>query len=110
MKKDEENTNLPTFEQLPAMVADLSRKLDAFLERPQENEPATPMGVINCADFLTSIEGRKVTVGAVYNRVHKGILPFRKNGARLYFLREDILNAITNGKKHHLTITAKQLS
>ena len=75
MKKDEENTKLPTFEQLPAMVADLSRKLDAFLERPQENEPATPMGVINCADFLTSIEGRKVTVGAVYNRVHKGILP-----------------------------------
>lgn len=109
MKKDEEKTILPTFEQLPALVAELTRKFDAFLERPEEAEAATPMGVIICADFLTSIEGRKVTVGAVYNRVHKGMLPYRKRGARLYFLREDILEAITKAKTHHLTITAKQL-
>ncbi len=110
MNKDKQMSIMPTFEELPALVAELSRKFDAFLERPEEAEAATPMGVIICADFLTSIEGRKVTVGAVYNRVHKGMLPYRKNGARLYFLREDILDAITNGKKHHLTITAKQLS
>ena len=110
MNKDKQMSIMPTFEELPALVAELSRKFDAFLERPEEAEAATPMGVIICADFLTSIEGRKVSVGAVYNSVHKGMLPYRKNGARLYFLREDILDAITNGKKHHLTITAKQLS
>ena len=101
---------LPTFEQLPPMVAELSRKFDAFLERPEEVEAATPMGVSICAEFLTSIEGRKVTTGAVYNRVHKGMLPFRKNGARLYFLREDILDSIMKAKKHQLTITEKHYS
>jgi hypothetical protein len=110
MNKDNEKFTGPTFEQLPAMVAELSRKFDAFLERPEEAEAATPMGVSICAEFLTGIEGRKVTNGAVYNRVHKGMLPYRKSGARLYFLREDILDFIRKAKKHHLIITAKQLS
>ncbi len=100
---------VPSFDQLPAMVAELSRKFDAFLDRPEEAETATPMGVTNCAEFLTSIEGRKVTAGAVYNRVHKGMLPYRKKGAHLYFLREDILEYITKEKIHHMSLTLKEL-
>ena len=101
MNKDIEKTIEPTFEQLPAMVAELSRKFDAFLQRPEKVEvaAAAPMGVAPCAAFLSDIEGREVTVGAVYNRVHKGRLPYRKNGARLYFLREDILEFIRTPKK-----------
>ena len=68
MNKDNENFTGPTFEQLPAMLAELSRKFDAFVKRPEETEAATPMGVTICAEFLTAIEGRKVTNGAVYNR------------------------------------------
>ncbi len=110
MNKDSENSTGPTFEQLPAMLAELSRKFDAFVQRPEEAEAATPMGVTICAEFLSAIEGRKVTNGAVYNRVHKGMLPYRKIGAHLFFVREEILDYIHKAKKHHLIITAKQLS
>ena len=36
MNKDSENSTGPTFEQLPAMLAELSRKFDAFVKRPEE--------------------------------------------------------------------------
>ncbi|NMW17992.1 MAG: hypothetical protein HKK66_02985 [Chlorobiaceae bacterium] len=110
MNKDKQLSTSPTFEDLPAMVAELSRKFDAFLERPEVAEAAQPMGVTPCAEFLTTLEGRRVTNGAVYNRVHKGMLPYRKIGARLFFIPEEILDSIRKEKKHHLTITAKQLS
>ncbi len=104
MNKENRNTATPTFEALPAMVAELSRKFDDFVQGQEKREKPkdslqTPMGIRPCAEFLTEIEGKTVTVGAVYNRVNKGRLPYRKNGAKLYFLRDEILKAMQAPKK-----------
>ncbi|MEI8186967.1 MAG: helix-turn-helix domain-containing protein [Chlorobiaceae bacterium] len=103
MNNNSEITTPPTFEQLPAMVAELLRKVDEFLNRTEKaKDIISPMGIALCADFLSSIEGRKVSTGAVYNRVHNGSIPYRKIGAHLFFYREDILAFINNAKIHQM--------
>jgi hypothetical protein len=103
MKNETENTQqVPTFEQVPAMLAELTRKFDMYVTSGKDQiQPVTetlPMGVTLCAEFLSEIEGKEVTTGAVYNRVAKGLIPFRKNGARLLFLKEEILAAMLSRK------------
>ena len=101
MKNNVENP-APTFDQVPAMLADLSRKFDLYVsghDRPARTDAdSLPMGVTLCAEFLSEIEGKEVTTGAVYNRVAKGLIPFHKNGARLLFLKEEILAAMLSMK------------
>lgn len=91
----------PTFDQVPTMLADLSRKFDEFLSMRQDvvTGDSLPMGITRCADFLTKIEGKKVTVSAVYNRVAKGRLPYHKNGAKLFFVPGEVLASLSQPKK-----------
>ncbi len=96
-----ETASTPTFDQVPTMLADLSRKFDEFLSMRQDvvTGDSLPMGINRCADFLTQVEGKRVTVSAVYNRVAKGRLPYHKNGAKLFFLQGEVLESLTKPKK-----------
>lgn len=40
-----------------------------------------------------------LSVGTIYNKTHKGEIPFKKRGNRLYFIPQDILNWIDEGAK-----------
>ena len=108
MKNETENTQqVPTFEQVPAMLAELTRKFDLYVISGKDQiqpviQPVTeslPMGVTLCAEFLSEIEGKEVTVGAVYNRVAKGLIPYRKHGARLLFLKDEVLASMIKKDK-----------
>ncbi len=101
-------TNIPTFDQLPAMVADLTSKLDELLKRPSISEPDDSvdiMGSNKCAAFLSELEGKPISIFAVYNRMHRGKLPYQKNGAKLYFSRSAILTYLADSQKYRPRIS-----
>ncbi len=102
-KKDKGIT--PTFDQLPSLVASLSSKVDRLVKQLGEKHAvqtavqSEPMRIDVCAEYLTMLEGRTVTRTAVYSRVHKGRIPYSKNGSTLYFLREDITEFLKHPKR-----------
>ena len=39
----------------------------------------------------------RLSKGTIYNKTHKGVIPFRKRGNRLYFIPQDIQTWIEEG-------------
>ncbi len=96
--ENKEKDFMPTFDQLPGLVAGLAMQIGLLVKQLAEKPvvQSEPMGIELCAEYLSLIEGKEVTKAAVYNRVHRGRLPYCKNGATLYFLREDISAHLMN--------------
>ena len=96
--ENKEKDFIPTFDQLPGLVAGLAMQIGLLVKQLGEKPvvQSEPMGIELCAEYLSLIEGKEVTKAAVYNRVHRGRLPYRKNGATLYFWREDISAHLMN--------------
>ena len=95
---------IPSLEALPAMFAELARRFDDYLQSQEQKENPDhtlkmPMGTVECAEFLTEIEGRTITADIVYSRIYRRRLPYHKNGATLFFLRDEILKAMTAPRK-----------
>ena len=38
-----------------------------------------------------------LAIGTIYNRTHRGLIPHKKRGNRLYFIPQEILNWIDEG-------------
>ena len=53
------------------------------------------MSVRQCADYLSKLEGKPVSVGGVYNRIAARSIPHYKKGSRLWFTRSDVRAAYT---------------
>jgi excisionase family DNA binding protein len=89
-----------TFETLPKAVAQLHVKLEHIerLLEQQSHQPSAPdpdnlLTVKETADFL------RLSVPTIYNLIYKGELPNLKRAKRCYFLKEDLLNYVKQGKR-----------
>lgn len=96
----------PSFEEIPAVLATILQKLDHLvsLNNAAPLEPEKPMRINECADFLTQLEGKPVAPHAIYSRVNRGTLPYRRSGGTLYFYRKEILEAIDRMSEPSLII------
>jgi excisionase family DNA binding protein len=89
-----------THDNLPKAVAQLHVKLEHIerLLEQQSHQPSAPdpdklLTVAETADFL------RLSVPTVYGLIHKKQLPMMKRAKRCYFLKEDLLNYIKQGKR-----------
>lgn len=90
---------VPSFDQLPLVVADIRDKVDAILIKlcNAENGLSHPvrkkMSVQECAAFLGK------AVATIYSMTSEGLIPHYKVGNRLYFYEDEMEDFIaTNGK------------
>lgn len=84
-----------TFNDLPAEVALLHNKLDVALSLLSQIKPQPTK------KRLTIDEASEVTGYAkqtLYDKVSKGVIPYRKLGGKVYFDSEELENWIENGK------------
>lgn len=95
-----------TFDQLPAYITDLGRKVDAMLAamKPvttQLETPETPISIQE-ASLVTGY-----TVATIYAKACKRKIPVYKKGNKLFFYKSELLKWINAGKvKSDLEINA----
>lgn len=93
----------PTLEQVPVLLLTLTEKFEQFIQDQQRKSQETPLenpiGITDCALFLTEIENKRVSVGAVYCRIQKKTIPFHKNGGKAYFYKSEILEYLRKPRK-----------
>jgi excisionase family DNA binding protein len=76
-----------TFDQLPAMVAELSTKLDIIEKKLSEPPTPTiepPIEVPEAAEYLLQ------NIQTTYRQLSKGELPAHKKGNRWYFFKSEL--------------------
>jgi hypothetical protein len=93
-----------TFEQLPQAVTQLFNKLEnieqLLLNRSKESEPKDQW--LNLTE-LCLYRPDKPAKATVYGEVHSSKIPFHKKGKKLYFLKSEIDNWLSLGRKHTKT-------
>ncbi|MCP4438322.1 MAG: helix-turn-helix domain-containing protein [Aureispira sp.] len=89
-----------SFDQLPAAVHQLSQKLEAIekllLNRRKDQsteEKDELLTVQQAAEFLI------LSVPTIYSKVSRGELPVMKQGKRLYFSKEELMEYLKAGRK-----------
>lgn len=88
-----------TFEQLPAMVYQLSQKLDKIerLLTQKNSEPQpTPdelLTVQQAAKFLS------LSVPTIYGLIHRKGIPCMKRSKRVYFSKDELIKYLKEGAK-----------
>jgi len=96
------NVNEISFENLPKAVAHLVsevEELKLLVEKGQTHvlpQKRIPIGIEEACQIIGKAKP------TVYALVRKRILPCYKNGKKLYFFEEELLEWITNGKKKTL--------
>ena len=95
-----------TFDSLPEAVTQLYDKLNnierLLLEKSNEPQPEADqlLNIKQAAEFL------KLSVPTLYTKVHSATIPVCKQGNRLYFSKQDLINWIRTGRKKTLAETA----
>lgn len=87
-----------TFEKLPEAVAHLIKEVSAIRVIVEEKEKTTKTKRIP----IEIDEACKIVMKAkptLYTLVRKGLIPCYKNGKKLYFFEEELLEWIASGKK-----------
>lgn len=89
-----------TFDSLPTVVSQLSKKLEnierLLLEKNDQQHNHQSEKLLNiqeAAEFLS------LTVPTMYSKVSKGQLPVMKRSKRLYFSRTELLEYLKKGRK-----------
>ena len=94
--------NKISFDNLPQAVAHLVNELETIkslvekTQRPQVKEPRIPIGIDEACKLIGKAKP------TVYTLVRKRILPSYKNGKKLYFFRNELLEWIENGRRKTL--------
>ena len=87
-----------TFDQLPAVVSQLSRKLDKIeqllIQQNDLSEPSDQLFTVHeAAEFLS------LAVPTVYALASRSELPYMKRSKRLYFSRLELMDYLKDGRK-----------
>ena len=96
------NVNEISFENLPKAVAHLVSKVEELkllVEKghaPVLPRKRVPIGIEKACQIIGKAKP------TIYTLVRKRMLPCYKNGKKLYFFEEELLEWITNGKKKTL--------
>lgn len=91
-----------SFDNLPQAVAHLVNELETIKslveksQRPTVKEQRVPIGIDEACKLIGKAKP------TVYTLVRKRILPSYKNGKKLYFFRNELLEWIENGKRKTL--------
>jgi len=91
-----------SFDNLPQAVAHLVNELETIKslvensQRPIVKEQRVPIGIDEACKLIGKAKP------TVYTLVRKRILPSYKNGKKLYFFRNELLEWIENGKRKTL--------
>ena len=87
-----------TFDKLPEAVAYLIKEVSQLRKLVEEKQRITiskriPIGIDEACEII------KKAKPTVYTLVRKGLLPCYKNGKKLYFYEDELLEWIEKGKK-----------
>jgi len=87
-----------TFDKLPEAVAFLIQEISQIRElveknKPQSAEKRRPIEIDEACSFV------KKAKPTIYALVRKGLIPCYKNGKKLYFFEDELMQWISNGKK-----------
>jgi excisionase family DNA binding protein len=94
--------NKISFDNLPQAVAHLVNELETIKslveksQRPHVKEQRIPIGIDEACKLIGKAKP------TVYTLVRKRILPSYKNGKKLYFFRNELLEWIENGRRKTL--------
>jgi len=90
-----------TFDQLPSFM----KSIDERLDRLEELLNKTCRSEISDEDYISAKAASallKFTLSTLYSKVCKREIPFYKQGNRLYFSRNELLDWIKEGRKKTL--------
>ena len=96
------NANEISFENLPKAVAHLVSEVEELKllvekgQAPVSPQKRVPIGIEEACRIIGKAKP------TVYTLVRKRVLPCYKNGKKLYFFEDELLEWITNGKKKTL--------
>jgi excisionase family DNA binding protein len=86
-----------TFEQLPTTIGEIFGELksikDLLATQKATPEPEKLLTIEQAGEVLT------LSVPTIYGLVSRQEIPFMKKGKRLYFLQDELLNYIKQGRK-----------
>ncbi|MBW8332169.1 MAG: helix-turn-helix domain-containing protein [Prolixibacteraceae bacterium] len=87
-----------TFDKLPEAVAFLIQEVSQIRELVEKNkpQPAEKRRPIEIDEACSFVKKAKPTI---YALVRKGLIPCYKNGKKLYFFEDELMQWISNGKK-----------
>lgn len=97
------DVNEISFENLPKAVAHLASEIAQIktmvqnVQKPESKEKRIPIGI----DEVSRIIGKAKPT--IYTLVRQRKIPCYKNGKKLYFFEEEILEWISKGKKENHT-------
>lgn len=95
-----------TFDSLPQIVAEISRKQDALfnlLTKKKEEviiEPSVNdnIGIDTLLDLIEELTGHRTARQTIYGYINRRTIPYSKRGKRLVFSRSQILLWLENGR------------
>ena len=87
-----------TFDKLPEAVTFLIQEVSQIRELVEKNKPQSvekrrPIEIDEACSFV------KKAKPTIYALVRKGLIPCYKNGKKLYFFEDELMQWISNGKK-----------
>ncbi|TKC00178.1 helix-turn-helix domain-containing protein [Pedobacter cryophilus] len=88
----------PSFDQLPQAVLQLHEKLNNIEQILLNQEKSTPQEdqILNIQQAAELI---KLSVPTIYGLVQRSAIPVSKQGKRLYFSKDELINWIKLGRK-----------
>ena len=91
-----------TFDQLPGLVAEMSRKIDHLIaqsKQGQEPEADKLMPLTQLQDHLEKETGKRYASQTIYMWVNDRSVPYVKHGKYLYFRKSEIDTWLANGRQ-----------
>jgi len=87
-----------TFDKLPEAVAFLIQEVSQIRELVEKNKPQSveKRRPIEIDEACSLVKKAKPTI---YALVRKGLIPCYKNGKKLYFFEDELMQWISNGRK-----------
>ena len=105
------STNEMTFEKLPeavnALIQEVKFLRTEVLELSKSNDEKSPNDFIDINEAAKLLHKSKATI---YSLVSKSIIPHYKNGQKLFFSQEELIEWIRSGKKLTTAELVKELT
>lgn len=89
-----------TFNDLPAAVEKILKRLDEIEKLVRELEPPAP--VIGAEEYFNTIQAAEflnLTIPTIYGLVHRRAIPVFKKGKQLRFTKQSLTDWIQSGRK-----------
>lgn len=101
-----------TFDQLPAAVVELTRKVDhltTLLSNRPADTPATPADAPDLLTIKQAAELINLAVPTIYGMVGRNEIPVMKRAKKLYFSRRELEAWVREGRKKTVTECAEEV-